>query len=86
MGLSSDEEDPIVSGDDKFGGGLELDCCGHSPFLEDLVEFDDEDNPIAVPVGGDAVDLPTLPVPSLLCCSPCRFPQSSTNATSKVDD
>ena len=62
-----------------MGGG------GRSPFLEDSAEFDDEGNPIAVPVGGDVVDLPTLPVPSPLHHSPRRFPQSLTNATSKVN-
>ncbi len=88
MGFSSDEEDPsIASGDDEWGGGLESEGGGHSPFLEDSVEFDDKGNPVAVPVGGDGVDLPTLPMPcSPLRRSPRRFPQSSTNATGEVDE
>ncbi len=77
MGFSSDEEDPIASGDDEFGGaGHKLEGGGCSPFLENLAEFYDEGIPIAVPVG-----LPTLPVPSPLHRSPHRFFQSSTNAT-----
>ena len=81
MGFSPDEEDPIASGDDEFWGAEhKSEGGGHSPFLEDLVGFDDEGIPIAVPVG-----LPTLPVPSPLRRSPRRFFQSSTNATGEVD-
>ncbi len=58
---------------------------GRDPFLDDLAEFDDKGNPIAVPVDGDVVDLPTpLLVPSPLHHSPRRFPQSLTNTTSMV--
>ncbi len=87
IGFSSDEDDPIALGDDEFGGELELEGGGgHNPFLEVSAEFDDGSNPIAVPVGGDVVDPPTLPMPSPLRCSPHHHPQSQslTNAAGEV--
>ncbi len=61
MGFSSDEEDPIASGNDKFGrAGHESEGGWGSVLLDESAEVDDDDNvPVAV-----AVDPPALPVPS----------------------
>ena len=82
MGFSSDEEDPIASGDDEFGGaGHQLEGGGGSLLLDNSVESDDDENiPVAVPVGP-----PALPVPSPLCRSPRRVIQSSSEASGDVD-
>jgi len=62
MGFSSDDEDPIASGDDEFGRVAVL--------LNDSVESGDEEDdsiPVAVPV-----DPPPVPMPSPLRRSPRR--------------
>ncbi len=57
-----------MGGGDGSGGG-------RNPFLEDLVEFDNEGNPIAVAVPVDVVDSPTLAGHSPLHHSSHCFPQ-----------
>ena len=82
MGFSSDEEDPIASGDDEFGReGQESEGGWGSVLLDESAEVDDDDNvPVAV-----AVDPPALPVPSPLRHSPRRVNQSSSDAIRDVN-
>jgi hypothetical protein len=82
MGFSSDEEDPIASGDDEFGrAGHESEGGWGSVLLHESAEVDDDDNvPVAV-----AVDPPALPVPSPLRRSPRRVNQSSFDASGDVN-
>jgi hypothetical protein len=82
MGFSSDEEDPIASGDDEFGrAGHESEGGWGGVLLHESAEVDDADNvPVAV-----AVDPPALPVPSLLRRSPRRVNQSSSDASGDVN-